>query len=155
MKNLYLPALFILLVIYSCKSKESASDDINLEARTLLLEADKSFSLMSEQKGMHVAYIDYIDSNGVLIRNNAQPILGANAIDYIIRQDDANFTFSRKPQHAELSQSGEMGFTYGIYAKKYHSLDTILYGSYSSIWKKQSDGKWKLLLDSENEGVGE
>jgi ketosteroid isomerase-like protein len=104
---------------------------------------------------MHSAYIDYIDSNGVLIRNNAQPIVGANAIDYIIHQDDANITFSRKPQHAEVSQSGELGFTYGIYAKKYHSADTVLYGSYSTVWKKQSDGKWKLLLDTENEGVGE
>lgn len=110
---------------------------------------------MSEKNGMHAAYIDYIDSNGVLIRNNAQPLVGANAIDYIIRQEDSDITFSRKPRHAELSKSGELGFTYGIYAKKYHSLDTILYGSYSSIWKKQSDGKWKLLLDSENEGVGE
>lgn len=110
---------------------------------------------MSESKGLHAAYIDYLDSNGVLIRNNAQPIDGANAIEYIIRQDDANLIYSRKPQYSELSQSGDLGYTYGIYAKKYHAIDTIVYGSYSTIWKKQTDGKWKLLLDNENEGIGE
>jgi ketosteroid isomerase-like protein len=32
--------------------------------------------------------------------------------------------------------------------------DTIIYGTYISIWKKQSDGNWKFVLDSGNEGVG-
>jgi ketosteroid isomerase-like protein len=32
--------------------------------------------------------------------------------------------------------------------------DTTIFGTYTSIWKKQSDGTWKFVLDTGNEGVG-
>ena len=52
---------------------------------------------------------------------------------------------------AKLPQAGDLGFTYGIYNLEIK--DTVLKGTYVSIWKKQKDGKWKFVLDSGNEGV--
>ncbi len=119
-----------------------------------LMEADKSFSILSEQKGMKNAIIEYLDSNGVLLRANYLPIVGANAIDFLIQQDDSGYKLSLNPQHAEVAVSGDLGYTYGIYALRPNSIDTVIYGSYTNVWKKQIDGKWKLLLNSGNEGIG-
>jgi len=102
---------------------------------------------------MKNAFIEYIDSNGVLLRPGHLPIIGANAIDYLIQQDDTGYTLSWEPRNAEVAKSGEMGYTYGIYAMRPKAKDTVIYGTYVSVWKKQQDGKWKLLLDTGNEGV--
>lgn len=119
------------------------------------MDADRAFSKMSREKGMKTAFLEYIDSNGVLLRPNQLPIVGADAIDYLIQINDSSFTMQWQPKGAAIAQSGELGYTYGLYAVKPSGKDTALYGTYISIWKKQADGSWKFVLDSGNEGVGD
>ena len=144
--------LFLILFFTACNSpkKNNDSEQIN---KTALIAADNAFSKMSEEKGMKNAFIEFIDSNGVLLKPNHLPIMGANAIDYLIQQNDSAYTLTWEPYYADVANSGEMGYTYGIYELRPKSKDTIIYGSYTSIWKKQNDGKWKFVLDTGNEGI--
>ena len=142
----------LLLVISACKDKKSpVSNAVNDKIE--LIRTDKSFSDMSVEKGMKAAFIEYIDSNGVLLKPNLLPIVGANAIDYLIAQEDSGFTLNWQPHNAFVSQSGDLGYTYGVYALHPKNIDTVLYGTYVSIWKKQGDGSWKFVLDSGNDGI--
>ena len=119
-----------------------------------MLDADRAFSRLCEEKGMKVAFLEYIDSNGVLLRPNHLPLLGADAIDYLIQQNDTAFTLKWEPRTGTVASSGDLGYTYGIYELKPARKDTLFYGNYVSIWKKQADGSWKYVLDSGNEGIG-
>lgn len=103
---------------------------------------------------MKTAFLEYIDSNGVLLRNDEMPVVGADAVDFLIAINDTAYTVTREPKSAEVAASGEMGYTYGMYELKLKTKDTILYGSYVTVWKKTSGGKWKFVLDSVHEGVG-
>jgi len=152
MKNLLLCVITLLLLI-SCKNKKDAEQPV--ADKKELIEADKAFSRLSEEKGMKNAFIEYADSNAVLLRPNEMPIIGANAIDYLIQLNDSDFTLTWQPNSGGISLSGDLGYTYGIYAMKPRSKDTTIYGTYTSIWKKQKDGKWKFILDSGNEGIGD
>jgi ketosteroid isomerase-like protein len=125
------------------------------QAKMDLMNEDRAFSKMSEEKGMKYAFLEYIDSNGVLLRTNEPPIVGADAIDYLIQQNDTTYTLKWEPKDGAVARSGEMGYTYGIYALKPTEKDTIIYGTYVSIWKKEAGGKWKFVLDTGNEGIGE
>jgi ketosteroid isomerase-like protein len=58
-----------------------------------------------------------------------------------------------EPKGANVALSGEMGYTYGVYSVKPNDKDTVLYGTYVSIWKQQTDGKWKFVLQSQNEEI--
>ncbi len=147
--------IVIAIVFCACENKVVNVAEENAKKTLELLEVDRSFSTKSEKEGMKNAYIDYIDSNGVLLRPSQLPIVGANAIDFLIQQNDTDFSLTWNPQHAEVAASGELGFTYGIYALRPKTYDTIFYGTYTNIWKKQSDGKWKLLLNAGSEGIGE
>ena len=118
-----------------------------------LMAADRAFSEMSEKEGMKAAYLEYSDSNVVLLRPNVMPITGADAIDFLITLDDSGYTFNWEPQRALVSTMGDMGFTYGVYGLHPKDMDTTYYGTYVNVWKKQADGKWKLALDSGNEGI--
>ena len=120
-----------------------------------MMDADRAFSRLSEVKGMKAAFLDYIDSNGVLLRPKHLPLLGADAIDFLIQQNDSSFTLKWEPKNGMVAASGDLGYTYGLYILKPTSADTLIYGNYVSIWKKQSDGKWKFVLDTGNEGIGE
>jgi len=119
------------------------------------MEVDRAFSVMSEEKGMKAAFLEYIDSNGVLLRPGNLPIAGADAIDYLIQQNDSAYTLKWEPRNGAVSKSGELGYTYGIYALRPSIKDTIIYGTYVSIWKKEKSGKWKFVLDTGNEGIGD
>ena len=149
--------LFLILITFTVACKNQKQQNVNSSQASYieLIAADKAFSKMCEQKGMKTAFIEYIDSNGVLLRPNEMPIVGANAIDYLVQQDDQGYTLSWEPRQGEVSKSGDMGYTYGIYAMRLKSKDTVIYGSYASFWKKQHDGKWKLVLDTGNEGIGQ
>jgi ketosteroid isomerase-like protein len=135
--------------------KESYDDHNDKNEKVALLETDKAFSKMSEEKGMKAAFIEYIDSNGVLLRPNRLPIIGANAIDFLIQQNDSAYTLTWQPHNGDVARSGEMGYTYGIWTLKPRQQDTTLYGTYVSIWKKQHDGHWKFVLDTGNDGIGQ
>lgn len=153
MRIIFLISAVLLWV--SCKDKTNRGEALNpFEERIKLLDADKAFSKMSEESGMRNAFIEYIDSNGVLLRPGLMPIQGANAIDYLIQQNDTGFTFKWQPHNAVVSKAGDMGYTFGVYAIE-PTGDSITYGTYVTIWKRQEDGSWKFVLDSGNEGIGD
>ncbi len=146
----FVSAFFIVVILFfSCdlktdnNKKNSPADEI--------IKTDKSFSDMSRQVGMKKAFLEYIDNEGTLLRPNHLPIVGAEAIDFLSSVNDSAYTLTWKPAKAEVSKSGDLGYSFGIY--ELTTKDTILKGTYVSIWKKQSDGAWKFVLDSGNEGI--
>ncbi len=152
----FLLILAILLPLSYCSKIEKKTDGPNLtEEKINLLRADAEFSVLSTEKGMKAAFMEFIDSNGVLLRPGYIPLAGANAIDFLLQQSDTTYTLSWKPKAAFVSRQADMGYTYGIYALEPKSADTVLYGTYVSIWRKQEDGKWKFVLDSGNEGISD
>ena len=145
-----LPALFLFfLLAASCKQKNKNEEKKSPEE---ILKADKSFSELSKKEGMKLAFIEYIDNEGILLRPGHLPIVGANAIDFLSQVNDSSYRLTWNPDGGEIAASGDLGYTYGIY--KLEMKDTVLKGTYVSIWKKQKDGKWKFVLDSGNDGLG-
>jgi len=145
-----------LLIWASCTTPPVKNPSEKHAAQSLeLMRVDREFSEASSRNGMKMAFLQYLDSNGVLLRPSRMPITGAESIDYLVSHDDSDFSMSWDPHHAEVSASGELGFTYGVYAMKPREQDTLLYGTYTHVWKRQSDSTWKLLLDSENAGISD
>ncbi len=146
---------FAVLLLFSCRngSKQENTEDKYSALRVDLLDADRKFSAMSEQKGLRAAYVEFIDNNGVLLRPGMVPLQGGEAMDFITQSNDSSFTMTWEPKSSTIAASGDLGYTYGIYSLKPRDADTVLYGSYVTIWKLQPNGKWKFVLQSGNEGV--
>lgn len=100
---------------------------------------------------MKHAFIDYMDNEGVLLRPERPPLMGAAAIEYLTQTNDSAYTLTWEPSAVHVAASGDMGYSFGIYRLQVY--DTIIVGTYVSIWKKQKDGKWKFVLDSGNSGI--
>jgi ketosteroid isomerase-like protein len=59
------------------------------------------------------------------------------------------------PVGADMSASGDLGYTYGNFEVRSIGKDgkpVVSHGKYTSIWKKQKDGGWKVVLDMGNSG---
>jgi len=154
----FLPVAACCVLIYACRNHGAKEDVIHAEDKSIamkieMMNADRAFSLMSEKQGLRKAYTEFIDSNGVLLRPGALPMAGGDAVDYITQSNDTSFLMTWEPKDASISASGDMGYTYGVYSLKPKAEDSVYYGSYVTIWKKQADGRWKFVLQSGNEGV--
>ncbi|MEO6406938.1 MAG: DUF4440 domain-containing protein [Ferruginibacter sp.] len=152
MKNL----LFLIIVagVCSCTTKKKVVTEQPYQEKIALMDADRAFSSMSEEKGMRNAFMEYMDSNAVLLRPDHLPIIGARAVEFLLDQNDSGYTLKWQPHNAMVARSADIGYTFGIWALQPKSQDTVLYGTYVSIWKKQQDGKWKYILDAGNDGLG-
>jgi ketosteroid isomerase-like protein len=141
--------IFSSLFLITCKQKTKSVKSISPDE---IIKADKAFSEMSRKSGMKKAFLEYIDNEGILLRPGHPPIVGADAIDFLSQVNDSSYTLTWVPGGGEMATSFNFGYTYGIY--KLELKDTILRGTYVSIWKKQQDGKWKFVLDTGNPGIG-
>jgi len=101
-------------------------------------------------------YMSYYADDAVEVPNGAAIIHGkveiAKGMGFL---DDKNNQLMWTPVGADISASGDLGYTYGNY--EFHSKDkdgkpSVEYGKYTSIWKLQKDGSWKVVLDMGNAG---
>lgn len=153
--NKILLVVAVAFMFSSCGLRRNKEDKADAFAKMEMMNADRAFSKMCQDKGMKAAFIEYLDSNGVLLRPNHLPIAGADAVDFLIQQNDTDYTMTWEPKNGVIARSGELGYTYGIYALRPSAKDTVIYGTYVSIWKKEKGGTWKYVLDSGNEGIGD
>lgn len=150
-KKIYAPAILlslIFMIFISCNWQNQAPKAISPDE---VMNADIAFADMSRQVGMKKAFLQYIDNEGTLLRPGRLPIVGADAIDFISVLSDTVYKLSWKPMRAEIAKSGDLGYTYGTYQLQLK--DTTINGTYVNIWKKESDGEWKFVLNSNNPGV--
>ena len=121
-----------------------------------LMQTDREFSAMSERDGMFKAFLYYIADDGVILRNNSYPSRGRSSLnDYFQGKSDTSFILTWEPLFENLSESGDLGYTYGIYTNTVKSTGSVQKGSYVSIWQKQKDGSWKFMLDTGTQGLPE
>lgn len=137
--------LLFVIVSFSCSSNtETAANE--------LLKVDIEYSNMSKTEGRNKAVVHYIDQYSVFLKPQKQPIVGKNAILNILsRNEDKKSTLTWEPTSAFISESGDLGYTYGTYKMKKRR--KITKGTYVTIWKKNKEGEWKFVLNSGNEGL--
>jgi len=123
----------------------------------LLSDTDRFYSALSAEKGMNTSFLEMFDSAGVMLNANHMPIEGFEAIKAsLLIESDSTFILTWEPRFAKIAASGELGYTYGTYQIRDKATDSITgVGKYATIWKKQTDGKWKAILDTGNPGLGE
>jgi ketosteroid isomerase-like protein len=63
---------------------------------------------------------------------------------------EPNWSITWAPLYAEAGNSADLGYTTGsfeIHDKSSDGTPVVRKGSYVTIWRKQSDGTWKVALD--------
>ena len=150
-----LPILVVVLLVASISLpyvRPGAEASSKATAETLK-QLEGEFMNVALEKGSR-GYMSYYADDAVEVPNGHAIIPGkANIAATMGFLDDKNNRLTWTPEGADISTSGDLGYTYGTY--EFHSKDkdgrpTVDYGNYTSIWKKQKDGSWKVVLDMGN-----
>lgn len=112
-----------------------------------LLARDREFSTASTSLGAQKAFADYAAADVRMFRNDQQPIIGkADAVAFLA----SAVVWTWKPAFADVSRSGDLGYSYGTYNLKKNDAtpktEKVESGNYFRIWKFQRNG-WKVVAD--------
>ncbi len=122
-----------------------------------IIAADKAFSAYSVEHGSNNAFLHYAANDVVLLKPNMKPIVGHQALEVFYQgRIDSTYTLQWNPTFAKVSRNGDLGYTYGVWELFQKSdPENIRKGTYLTIWERQTDGGWKFVLDTGNQGLGE
>ncbi len=135
--------LFFVALSFATKQKVAKGPD-------LLMQLEAEFVADVAQHG-HAAFVTHFAEDGVEVVDGG----GFDTKDAIRKQppwpEGTSLTWT--PVKADMAESGDLGYTYGNYiytAKNKEGKLVANYGKYTSIWKKQKDGQWKVVVDMGN-----
>ena len=145
-----LPVLLTLLAV-ACAPE---GDQVNVEAeRNAVLAADAAWS---ETPPDVDRFVSYFTRDGIFLVGGAPPAEGAEAIRSDISDlfDTPGFSLSWSASKADVSASGDLGYTIGSYeitSNDPAGNPVTRPGKYLTVWKKQEDGQWKVAVDAPSE----
>lgn len=148
MKYLIISFFVITMNIYSQSDIEKGKESLKA--------VDREFSDLSLRKGMVESFLAYAHEDAVILRDYTMPIVGRDAVKAFISEGSNDFTLIWEPLFADISSSLDLGYTYGTYVLTYMDIDNKeqqAKGTYLTIWKKDSSGSWKWVLDNGNQGL--
>ena len=114
----------------------------------LLLEADRAFAARSLEVGAPQAFAQFFDEDGMQIGPVGEPVVGAERVRVSMAAGPA-IVLSWEPRFAEVFGGGKWGWTWGDWQAHEPGAGgrRVAQGRYVNIWKKQSDGDWKVRMD--------
>lgn len=138
--------LFLIFLAATCFATKTKSD----KGSELLLKLEANFAADVAKHG-HEAFLTYFADDGVEVVDGG----GFDTKDVMRKREPwpPGTTLTWTPIKAEMSASGDLGYTYGTYvftARNKEGKPIANYGKYTSIWKKQKDGQWKVVVDMGN-----
>lgn len=118
--------------------------------KMLLFSLEARFARDVAKRG-GAAFADWFADDGVTLGNGAAPVMGKFAIATSTTWSPKDYQLIWTPTDAVMGPSGDMGYTWGHYEG--HSKDAAgnpitTSGRYITIWRKQPDGTWKVVLDA-------
>lgn len=129
------------------------SSELSFDNPETLKQMEAEFMKAAADRGS-AGYMSYYSDDAVEVLNGAPIIQGkVNIAKNMGFLDDKNNHLTWKPVGADISSSGDLGYTYGTFEFRSLGKDgkpSVERGKYTSIWKKQKDGSWKVVLDMGN-----
>lgn len=146
MKKITVAIVLMLLFAATALAKKEKSP----QGADLLRQLEVDFAADVAKHG-HDAFLTYFAEDGVEVVDGG----GFDTKDAMRKQppwaEGTSLTWT--PVKAEMAASGDLGYTYGTYvytAKNKEGKLVPNYGKYTSIWRKQKDGQWKVVVDMGN-----
>jgi hypothetical protein len=121
-------------------------------AKAEVLQMEKTFSAYSEKMGPAKAWHDFFDEKeGHLFSSSGLPAIGAEAVYEAMGGDaESPVTLTWATEKIWVANSGDMATTWGKWVSQPKTGGAARTGQYVTVWHKDGQGKWKVLVDIGN-----
>lgn len=132
--------LLILTILSICFEVILAQENVLKK----LVQTELDFSKLSETQGTKTAFLANLTEKSIFFRP-----FPVNGMKIWSESQDSTSLLTWFPIWAEVSAAGDLGFTTGPYvlSNRKNKTQAASYGNYITIWQKQNDGNFKILLD--------
>lgn len=140
--------LILLMVLSAFVSLVFAQKAHEASALQSMVETERAFAAMSEEKGIRPSFMAFIAEDGILFRPKA--VKGKQWMtDHPLPPSDKRPLLKWQPGFADIARAGDMGYTTGPWEFKGDISDALPsdFGNFLTVWKKQTDGSWKFAVD--------
>jgi ketosteroid isomerase-like protein len=118
--------------------------------KVLLFDLEAKFAKDVAERG-GAGFAAWFAEDGVALGNGAQPLIGKVAIEKNANWSPKDYQLTWVPTEALMGPSGDMGYTWGHFeghAKDAQRNPVVTSGRYITMWRKEPDGSWKVVLDA-------
>ncbi|MBX2877860.1 MAG: nuclear transport factor 2 family protein [Saprospiraceae bacterium] len=148
MKKHLSKSLLLIFVLVACQGPPSSEQMEGWKAEIVAVE--KAFNDMAQEEGLIKAFEYYAAEDGV-IRRSKKVLKGKQAIREWYEKDvRPNETLTWTPAFVDVSQSGDMAYTYGDFVFTYPDTSGAMKqnkGIFHTVWKRQGNGEWRFVWD--------
>src|ERR1041385_5630384 len=128
--------------------KNDEASDLSAKAnvgllREKLMKLETDFSTAVTKKGTVNAFDAYLAEDVRMLRANLAPALGKQRALEVVSSRLGNLSW--QPTMADVSTSGDLGYTCGTFEFKSHGV-LVEHGSYVRVWKKIGRD-WQIVMD--------
>lgn len=125
--------------------------------KVLLFDLEARFAKDTLERG-GAGFASWFAPDGVALGNGKAPVIGQVAISKSANWSPNDYQLTWTPTDAQMGPSGDMGYTWGHFegrSKDSSGNSVLTSGRYMTIWRKEADGSWKVVLDAgANEPAG-
>lgn len=126
------------------KAAKSASVADVEAGRGAILNLEREFS-DAAGKGVLSAYLSYAADDVRLLHEGKFPFVGKQAARGQLEAREGRMSW--RPDRSDVSLSVDLGYSYGSYEWKAADSKQEENGYYVHVWKRQTGGKWKLVME--------
>lgn len=140
--------LFWVLPMLSLLAVSALTQQSGGPALLSLANAERAFARMSVEKGIRDSFIANFADEGINFTphpTNTKEAFGKRPAP----PSPPPVTLNWAPIYGDIAQAGDLGYTTGPYTLTDNTpaKRPVQNGMFSSIWKKQPDGSWKVVVD--------
>jgi ketosteroid isomerase-like protein len=132
------------LTLLALNATARAADETPSTAVRAIVESEGRFDQMAHDRNVRAAFLEFLADNAIVF--GPGPVNGKKVWS---ERPESNLDLIWQPAFAAIARSGDFGYDTGPAKwKKNRSDEKFLgYGQFVSVWKKQKDGAWKVVLD--------
>jgi len=148
-----LKGALVLALIAALDACQPAADQ-SASAGEAVRAADSAWAQAFARKDLE-GYLSFVESTASIQQPNGPTVTGTAAIRALIEGFYAlpNLTGTWEPTGVVAARSGELAYSTGTYQLGYNDPSGQLVterGKYVEIWRRQGDGRWKMVVESFN-----
>ncbi len=134
----------ICLLALMISSLSAQKESLRKQTRRALVQMEHDFARAAAEKGTRDAFLEFLAEDGILFQPG--PVNGKK---WWTERAPRKGILSWTPVFADVARSGDLGYTTGPWEFRPNGPDDkpVAFGQYFTIWKKQSDIRWKAVLD--------
>jgi len=125
-------------------------DPMAKPGKVLLFDLESRFAKDTKERG-GAGFASWFAEDGVALGNGQPPVIGRVAIEKSANWTAQAYQLTWTPTDAQMGPSGDMGYAWGHFegrSKDSNGNPVLTSGRYMTIWRKQPDGSWKVVLDA-------